>query len=137
MTAVFKSGLFCKTPFQDCVKQHTVPVPSPSAGQVLLKVAGSSINPCDVDYLEFGFGCSGGKGTLGMDAAGTIVAVGEDVRRLKVGDEVWADGGGVSGDSGTMADYALMSEEQTGLKPKSINATLAATIPLVGLTALE
>jgi NADPH:quinone reductase-like Zn-dependent oxidoreductase len=78
-----------------------------------------------------------------MDVAGTVVAVGEGVSRLKVfvqwpicrfdsaslrplrqvGDEVWADGGGVAGVTGTMAQYALLSEEQTGLKPASMNVS--------------
>jgi len=136
MTAVYKDAFICQTPFA-CIQTHTVAVPKPAQGQVLVQVGGSSVNPCDVDYVEFGFGCPGGKGTLGMDVAGTVVAVGEGVSRLKVGDEVWADGGGVAGVTGTMAQYALLSEEQTGLKPASMNMTEAGTIPLAGLTALE
>ena len=63
--------------------------------------------------------------------------MGPSVTRLKVGDEVWADVGGVSGDSGAMAQYSVVSEMQTGLKPDGLNFTEAGTIPLVGLTALE
>jgi NADPH2:quinone reductase len=51
-----------------------------------------------------------------MDLSGTVVEVGPGCTRLKVGDDVWADGGGVAGDTGAMAEYALMSEAQTGLK---------------------
>ena len=69
------TGLFgCQTPFH-CIKVESVPVPEPAEGQVLLAVKGSSVNPCDVDYIEFGVGCSGGGGVLGMDVAGTVVKV--------------------------------------------------------------
>jgi len=59
------------------------------------------------------------------------------VNRLKVGDAVWADVGGGRGDTGAMAEYALVSESQTGIRPSTLNGTEAGTIPLVGLTALE
>lgn len=136
MTRVTRGLVGCQTPF-NCVKTHTIATPTPGAGEVLIRVGASSVNPCDVDYVEFGVGCPGAAGTLGMDAAGTIVAIGSGVDLLKVGDEVWADVGGVKGDSGAMAQYALLNEAQTGLKPKSLNFTQAGTIPLVGLTALE
>ena len=135
MTAVHKT-LVCQTPFK-CIKTHQVAVPSPGAGQVLVEAHGSAVNPCDVDYVELGFGCAGGGGTLGMDLSGVVAVVGSGVTRLKVGDEVWADTGGVKGVTGSMAQYALVSEAQTGLKPTSLNFTEAGSIPLVGLTALE
>ena len=137
MTSVYRSHPLCFTPFTSCIKTRTISVPSPGAGQVLLEAHGSSVNPCDVDYVQYGVGCGGGGGTLGMDVAGKVVAVGAGVTRLKLGDEVWADIGGGSGDTGGMAEYALVDEAQVGLKPKSLNFTEAGTIPLVGLTALE
>ena len=42
-----------------------------------------------------------------MDASGTVVAVGKDCDRLKVGDEVWADVGGVSGDTGWLELFGI------------------------------
>ena len=93
MTAAYKAGILpCKAPFS-CVKTHSIRTPSPGEGQVLIAVAASSVNPCDVDYLEYGVGCSGGGGTLGMDMAGTVIAVGSGCKRLRVGDRVWADTG--------------------------------------------
>ena len=137
MAAVHLTHKLCFTPFTSCIKTHTVDVPSPGRGQVLIESKGSSVNPCDVDYVEYGVGCSGGGGTLGMDMAGTVVAVGDGVDRLKIGDDVWANTGAEGGDSGGMAQYAVINEAQAGLKPRSINFTEAATIPLVGQTALE
>ena len=139
MVAVHKhSWLPCFTPF-NCVQAFNATVPTPGVGQLLVHVRSTSINPCDVDYLEYGIGCSGGGGTLGMDLSGTVVAVGPGGSgRLKIGDEVWADLGGLKGDTGAMAEYALVLEKQTGLVPSSgLNGTEAGTIPLVGLTAFE
>ena len=138
MTAAYKAGInpFCQTPF-NCVKTHTIKTPTPGKGEVLIEVASSSVNPCDVDYLEFGVGCSGGGGVLGMDVGGTVAAVGEGCTRLKVGDRVWSDTGALKGDSGGMATYAVTTEMQTGLAPSNLNLTEAGVVPLVGLTALE
>ena len=162
MTAAYKDGS-CEAPFA-CVKTRRVPVPDPGSGEALIRSAGSSVNPCDVDYVEGEFaGCSGGGGTLGMDVAGTVVKLGTGKCRLQVGDRVWADLGGVRGDTGGMADYAVVRCDQAGIAPNSINVTpapilvprlpsavhvpdtnrrcpqltAAATIPLAGLTSVE
>jgi len=69
-------------------------VPQPEKRQVLIKVVGSSVNPCDVDLVK-SFEAMLARAfhkTLGFDVSGTIVAVGPDTDgRLKVGDEVWTD----------------------------------------------
>ncbi|CAE8743657.1 unnamed protein product [Polarella glacialis] len=81
-----------------------------------------------------------------MDVAGTVVAVGRDVNRLKVGDEVWAfnagaavyDGktlGGLAGHA--WAPYVVLRETGVGIKPKSISFTEAGTLPLVAQTSLQ
>jgi NADPH:quinone reductase-like Zn-dependent oxidoreductase len=140
MTALHKKGLSCFTPFR-CISSRQVPTPTPGEGQALVKVAASSVNPCDVDYIELGFGCKGAAGTLGMDLAGTVVGFQDPqshrgrgaCARLGVGDAVWADGP----KTGAMAEYAVVSCEQAGFKPKTLNLTEAGTIPLVGFTALE
>ena len=72
-----------------------------------------------------------------MDLSGTVVAVGSNCSRIRVGDKVWADVGGVTTDTGAMAQYAVLEEEQVGLAPSSLSPIEAGTIPLVGLTSLE
>jgi hypothetical protein len=68
-----------------CALHHAVPVPKAGAsGQVLIKMNGSSVNPSDVDTVEYG-GCMTG---CGADLSGTVVAC-QGCNRLKVGDEVW------------------------------------------------
>lgn len=72
---------------------------------------------------------------MGNDAAGTVVKVGSQVRRFKVGDEVYAR---PSTDRiGTFAEFIAMDESDVALKPKSLSMEEAASIPLVGLTAWQ
>lgn len=138
-----------------------VPVPTPlwSAWptDVLVHVKGSSVNHLDLlwtilkpalvwDAAESLWSLSGGfPKVLGMDVAGTVVAVGSQVKRLKVGDDVWAmnaaaavyDGktlGGLAGHA--WAPYVTLREQDTGIKPKSMNFTQAGTMPLVAQTSL-
>jgi NADPH:quinone reductase-like Zn-dependent oxidoreductase len=113
-------------------------VPKPGKGQVLIRVAASSINPVDWKLLTSPLAILGPK-VLGFDASGTIEALGSGCTRLKVGDAVWADLG-KSGlkygaiQLGAWAQYAVADESQVGLKPQSLNFTEAASLPLAALT---
>jgi len=69
-------------------------------GEFLVEVSGSSVSSCDVEYPAV--------------VGGTVAAVGEGCRRLKVGYRVWSDTGSLKGDSGGMATYAVTTELQTG-----------------------
>ena len=73
---------------------ETLPVPAPTGSQVLLRVVGSSVNPCDVDIVKSDEDVLARllKKTLGFDVSGVVAAVGPDTDgRLKVGDEIWTD----------------------------------------------
>jgi NADPH:quinone reductase-like Zn-dependent oxidoreductase len=74
----------------------------------------------------------------GTDLAGTIEAVGKNVTRFKIGDDVfgeshkrfqWVNGG-------TFAEYAAVPQEMLALKPKNISFEQAAAIPTPGFIAL-
>src|SRR5208282_1834978 len=72
---------------------------------------------------------------LGHDVAGTIVRTGSKVRRFKVGDEIYARPRDHR--LGTFAEFIAVDEADVALKPKNLNMTQAASIPLVGLTAWQ
>jgi len=117
------------------------PVPQPGHGQVLIRVAASSINPVDWKIMSSSLLNAltlFGPKIMGFDVAGTIEAVGSGCSRLKVGDEVWADLGKSSVlqpiQLGAWADYAVADESQVGLKSSKHNFTEAASLPLVALT---
>jgi len=130
-----KEGDFSK------IKVTTVPVPQPGRGQVLIRVAASSINPVDWKIMA-SFALKPltlfGPKVMGFDVAGTIEAVGAGCSRLKTGDEVWADLGKSSIlhpiQLGAWAEYAVADESQVGLKSSKHNFTEAASLPLVALT---
>jgi len=113
----------CSKPFT-CVNIQNISTPTPKNGQVLIRVDASSVNPSDVDTVEFG-GCILG---CGADVAGTVVAC-PGCTRLKVGDAVWTLA------NHAYSDYVVGEEAKTGLRPKSLEANVAATIPEVGLTS--
>ncbi len=79
-----------------------------------------------------GFGVRAPKNRVpGLDIAGTVVATGADVTRLKVGDEVF----GVS--RGSFAEYACAREEKLARKPANLTFDQAAVVAISGLTALQ
>ncbi len=72
---------------------------------------------------------------LGHDVAGKIVRIGPKVGRFKVGDEIYARPRDHR--VGTFAEFIAIDEADVALKPKNLNMTEAASIPLVGLTAWQ
>ena len=67
---------------------------------------------------------------MGLDVAGTVVAVGSAVTRFSAGDEVFGFG------RGTFAEYAAAREDKLGRKPASLSFEQAAVVPVSGVTAL-
>jgi len=67
----------------------------------------------------------------GMDLAGTVVAVGGDVTRFAVGDEVFGVG------KGSFAEYAAARENKLAHKPARLSFEQAAVIAVSGVTALQ
>jgi NADPH:quinone reductase-like Zn-dependent oxidoreductase len=70
----------------------------------------------------------------GLDVAGVVEAVGPGVSRLRVGHEVW--GSTVPG-YGTCAELAVVPADHLGPRPASLDPVEAASLPMVGLTALQ
>lgn len=125
----------CDTPDWSCLTLGLIDTPTPGAGQALIRVEGSSVNPVNVDLVEprcktlpKPFGCT--EGQFGSEAAGTVVQVGAGCG-LKVGDEVWG------GAMGAYAEYTLLPCNATGVRPVGLSAIDAGTVPVVGVTSLE
>jgi NADPH:quinone reductase-like Zn-dependent oxidoreductase len=72
---------------------------------------------------------------LGHDVAGTVIKTGSKVRQFKVGDTVYSRPRDYR--FGTFAEFIAVNEADVALKPKNLNMTEAASIPLVGLTAWQ
>jgi NADPH:quinone reductase-like Zn-dependent oxidoreductase len=70
------------------------------------------------------------KPVPGLDVAGTVVAVGPDVTRFSVGDEVFGFG------QGSFAEYAAARESKLAAKPANASFEQAAAVPVSAVTAL-
>ena len=114
------------------------PDPAPGRGEVLIRVTVAGVNPLD-HFLRSGLvpGLDGGRPfprVLGMEAAGTVLARGEDVEGLEVGDAVF--GFALTG-GGTYAETTVLSAPNTARIPAGLSATVAATLPVAGTTAVD
>lgn len=124
----------------DVLKLEEVEKPVPEADQILVKVHAASVNPLEwhqmtgkpyVMRLSAGIG-DPKSARLGVDFAGTVEAVGQDVTRFKVGDEVFGGAGGA------LAQYVrLRASGSVAHKPANLTFEQAAAIPVAGITALQ
>jgi len=136
MRAVVVAGNADEGDFSNVFVVSERPTPTPGNGEVLIKVAASSVNPVDWKLMEMPIW----PAVAGFDVSGVIESVGPGCTRLKSGDAVWADLGKGSFPAvqlGAWAEYAIADESQVGMKPKSLSFEAAASLPLVGLTDLQ
>lgn len=104
--------------------------------RVKLKAAG--VNPIDTKIRGRGsFVTEAAFTVLGCDGAGVVESVGAGVRKFSVGDEVFFCSGGLGGDRGNYAEYAIVDEQNAVHKPARISFVEAAAAPLVCITAWE
>lgn len=126
----------------DALRLRDVKRPAPGAGEVLVRVRATCVQPYDwhgmrgepyVARLMPGLlGLRRPKVTvLGADLAGVVEAVGENVTEFRPGDEVF----GLPGQGG-FAEYASVRECHLAPKPKNLSFEQAAAVPLAAVTAL-
>mgnify|MGYP001168927509 CR=1 FL=1 len=116
----------------------TVAKPEPRAGEVLVQINATSINPVDWKIRRKGLPISPDlPAILGCDIAGTVVALGSNVKKFNIGDEVFGCGGGVKGMGGTYAEFISTDERLLAKKPSCLSMREAAALPLVSITAWD
>lgn len=115
-----------------------VPDLTAGAGEVLIKVAATGLNPVEM-YVRMGYMAQyiplQFPAVLGLDAAGTITAVGAGVTGYAVGDRVLAKLA-INGQGG-QAEYTKTGVKHLAKLPASISFETAATLGLVGLTGRQ
>jgi NADPH:quinone reductase-like Zn-dependent oxidoreductase len=124
----------------DVLELRDIDRPVPKASEVLVRVHGAGLDrgvwhvmtglPYMIRFI--GFGVRRPKVRVrGMDLAGRVEAVGEQVTRFRPGDAVfgWADG--------SYAEYASVPEDHLAPMPASIGFEQAAVVPISGFAALQ
>ena len=102
----------------EVLEYNDIPTPKPGAGQILVRVQAAGVNPYDT-YMRNGMYPI--KPPLpyipGSDAAGTVEAMGEGVKKVKPGDRVYT----AKTITGAYAEYALADESQIYPLPPKIS----------------
>ena len=124
----------------DVLELQEVEKPDVTDDGVLVRVRAASVNPADwygmtgIPYV--GRALMGlfkpKQRVLGVDFAGTVEAVGEDITEFRPGDDVFG------GRSGAFAEYVCVREERAVVpKPANVTFEQAAAVPIAALTALQ
>jgi NADPH:quinone reductase-like Zn-dependent oxidoreductase len=118
----------------EVLKFEEYPDPVPGPGEVLVRVAATSVNPIDYkrragqtkDFYPIKF-----PGLMGVDLAGTIVKIGPGVEGFSVGEQVFA----MAAD--TYAEFCVVKAVILAKVPKGLDLIQAAALPLVTTTGNE
>ncbi len=117
----------------DNIVVEEIAKPVIAADEILVKIAAAGINPVDWKAVLHGYFTP--PHILGSDIAGTIEAVGSEVKNYKAGDEIigsleWAK-------QSAFAEYVATKEQYITYKPANLSLQQSAAIPLAALTAWQ
>jgi NADPH2:quinone reductase len=113
----------------EMLKLDEIPSPTPKAGEALVKVDAAGLNYIDV-YFRTGMYKAELPLTLGMEAGGTVTAVGANVSEVKVGDKV-----AYTGVPGAYAEQAIVPSSKLVVLPAGVSTRQGAAAMLQGMTA--
>jgi NADPH2:quinone reductase len=113
----------------DVLRYEDVPEPEPKAGEATVKIDAAGINYIDV-YQRSGQYKLALPLTLGLEAGGTVTAIGPNVTEVKVGDKV-----AYTGVPGAYAQYAAVPAARLVSLPTGLSTRQGAAAMLQGLTA--
>ena len=127
----------------DVLELKDIQKPVPDDNQVLIKVRAASLNYSNLVLLKgepflarFAFGLRRPKFSIaGGDIAGTVEAVGKNIKMFQPGDEVFGDLSGCGW--GGFAEYVAVPEHAIALKPSNLSFEEAAAVPMAGVTSLQ
>lgn len=130
-------GFYKYLPISDPKSLQDVEIERPEAGahDLLVEVRAISVNPVDTKVRAPKDTVETVPKILGWDAAGVVVAVGEQVREYAPGDEVYYAGDITRG--GSYCELQLVDARIVGRKPQSLSFAEAAALPLTTITAWE
>ena len=113
----------------EVMRLDDAPEPTPKAGEAVVKVDAAGLNYIDV-YFRSGLYKAEYPLTLGLEAGGTVTAVGPNVSEVKVGDKV-----AYTGVAGAYAEYAAVPAARLVVLPTGVSTRQGAAAMLQGITA--
>ena len=114
----------------EVMRWEDVPMPEPGPGEALVRHEAVGLNYIDV-YFRTGLYKTALPATPGMEAAGTVLAVGAGVTEVKPGDRVAYAGGPI----GAYASERAIAADRLVVLPDAIDAKTGAAMMLQGMTA--
>jgi NADPH:quinone reductase len=123
---------------RDVLRIGEVPRPDPRAGEVLVRIAASGVNPHDTKRRS---GWSGeaiaARCIPHSDGAGTIIALGAGVEERRLGERVWLHnaGRGARENEGTAAEFCALPAANAFALPDGVDFATGATLGVPALTA--
>jgi NADPH2:quinone reductase len=115
----------------EVLQLRDAPIPEPAPGQIRIRTAATTVNFADI-YSRRTPGPRPPPFIPGLEAAGTVDAVGPGVRGLQVGQRV-----AVHADGGSYAEYVLAQGMQSYGIPDTLDWETASCFPSVGTTSLN
>jgi NADPH:quinone reductase-like Zn-dependent oxidoreductase len=110
----------------------------PRAGELILEVVAAGIGPWDPLVHAGGWDVAlVPPAALGVEAAGRVAATGPDETQFRTGDLVLVHEAPLPGGSGTWAERVLVRSAHVARLPEGLAATIAAALPVAGLTAQQ
>ncbi|MEK8032613.1 zinc-binding alcohol dehydrogenase family protein [Ideonella sp. DXS29W] len=119
----------------DSLELVELPEPTPGPHDLLVQVQAVSVNPVDVKVRAGMPVPEGQVRVLGWDAAGTVLAVGSEVRGFEAGDRVWY--AGAIDRQGSNAERQVVDARIVSHMPRTLDFAQAAALPLTAITAWE
>jgi NADPH2:quinone reductase len=113
----------------EAMKVDDIPQPTPKAGEALVKIDAAGLNYIDV-YFRTGQYKAEYPLTLGLEAGGTVTAVGSGTTDVKVGDKV-----AYTGVPGAYGEYAVVPAARLVVLPSGLSTKQGAAMMLQGMTA--
>ncbi len=122
----------------DVLEYSEIEKPQITPNQLLVKIQATSINPVDWKIRQGQLQLLSGFNfpiVLGCDLSGVVLEVGEKVENFEPGDEIYTFINPLVG--GAYAEYIAIPANTAALKPKNMNYSQAAAVPVAGLTAFQ
>jgi NADPH:quinone reductase-like Zn-dependent oxidoreductase len=134
-----KAIVYCDYGSPAVLKLENIEKPAPADDQILVRVRAASVNPLDWHYIRgtpYVMRMEAGLRKpkvirLGVDFAGTVEAIGRNVKQFRPGDDVFG------GRTGAFAEYVSVREDRAVLKPANLTFEQAASVPVAAVTALQ